>query len=107
MAGIPNFRRNAPTRWQVSWLAAVCPWAPDCLPIPLKDSDNPNRFVLLTVAETASAFHGIPFYLMHSTIKSQGQVQPVASAVKKNDSSPARSGLLTAIGFCLKQQYLD
>lgn len=27
--------------------------------------------MLLTVAETASALHGIPFYLMQSTIKSQ------------------------------------
>lgn len=35
------------------------------------NSDSPNHNVLLTVAETASAFNGIPFYLMQSTIKSQ------------------------------------
>gem|GEM_PF-2747534 len=48
------------------------------------DSDNSNRNVLHTVAETASAFHGIPFYLCISTIKSQGQTSFQVFFVKQS-----------------------
>jgi len=57
--------------WQVSWLAAV-----GAIPLKRRLPGYPVTaftFVLLTVAETAFAFHEIPYYLDLSTIKSRGQ----------------------------------
>jgi hypothetical protein len=54
------FRRTGQmTQWQVSWLAAgISPGLPMT-----HDHSDPVPLMLLTVAETASAFNGIPFLL--------------------------------------------